>query len=374
MHGPVKRLKLYETMKSDIASGVYLAGAFLPNEFELAEKYGYSRGTVRSVLAMLEDDKLVELLKGKRRRIYPANVKKVNVPLTFLLPCPDFISEAVWGVDAQDTRRMLRGVSQVAFEYNQRVETVPVSPTNNEHDIDWQKLNFVNADSRVIFVGYWFRELFPLLLERGCRVAFISPPDALGKQYKSFINSCFRITINTSEAAELAVKHLFQFGCRRIALFHSYISEPEHPIMSGYLSGIKKCGLSFAAWHEPRPDENMKLHGTKEQLREFYKKTGGFDGMLVGPEIVNGVRLHNLYDDFGLAENIKIVVSSDLGNHQGFMPRLSGMTFPCEDIGRIAAQHLLATEFLPGEQLISSRLIERESTATFSRREQLVPV
>ena len=373
MRDPVKRLKLYETMKSDIASGVYLSGGFLPSEFELAAKYGYSRDTVRSTLAMLEDGKLVELLKGKRRRISPANVEKAKVPLTFLLPCPDFISETFSDVAAQNTRRMLKGVSQIAFEYDCRVETVPVSPTNNAHEIDWRKLDFVNADSMLVVTSEWYRDLFPLLLERGCRVAFVISHLSHRQEDEDFINRCFRITINACGAAEAAVEHLFRQGCRRIALFHRYISVPEHPTMGGYLSGVRKCGLKFAAWHE-FPKEPLKLESVKSQLRDFYKKTGGFDGLLMDPGLAVELHLHNLYQDIGLAEDIKIIVSNDVANNQWTRPPLTGIAFPYEEIGRIAARHLLSPEFAPGEHLINSRIIERESTLTFSEKAKFVSV
>lgn len=373
MRDPVRRLKLYEAIKQDIASGAYLPGSFLPNEFELADKYGYSRGTVRSTLTMLEDDKLVELLKGKGRRIRPANVEKVQPPLTFLLPCADFISETFSDVAAQSSRRVLKGFSQVAFEYDYRVETVPVSPTNNAHEIDWRKLDFVNADSRLVVSGYWYRDLFPLLLERGCRVAFINPQIFRRKLYKHFVSSCFCITTNSFRAAETAVEYLFRRGCRRIALFHHYISEEEHPTMGGYLSGLEKCGLKFSAWHEI-PEEQLKLENVRRQLKDLCRKSGGFDGLIIDPGLTVDLRLRNIYQELGLAEDIKIIVSDDTASNQWCAPQLTSMAFPYEDIGRIAARHLISPDFSTDEQLISARIIERESTSVFSEKKKFVSV
>lgn len=361
MRDPVKRLKLYEMMKSDIASGNYPPGSFLPNEFELAEKYGCARGTVRSTLTMLEDDNLFELLKGKGRRICATNSNKAKVPLTFLLPCPGFITDAFPDISVQNTLRMLEGVSRIAFEYDYRMETVPVSPTNNKHDIDWRKLDFVNAESLLVINGDWYRDLFPLLLERGCRVVLVNSHISHRKQDAQFLNSCFQITLNALKAAELAVESLFRHGFRRIALFHHSISEPEHPIMRGYLSGLRKCELAFTAWHN-LPDVPMKLETVKSQLKDFYRKSGGFDSLIISPGIVIELRLHNLYKDLGLDEDIKVIVSNDSANNQLVTPSLTSIAFPYEGVGRIAAQHLLSPEFSPGEQLINAQLIEREST------------
>jgi DNA-binding LacI/PurR family transcriptional regulator len=371
MRQPVKRMKLYEAMKQDIVQGIYLPGSFLPNELELAKKYGHARDTVRLALALLEDEKIIELKKNKGRRICPANIEKAKVPLTFLLPCPDFISETFSNVFAQNNRRMLKGVSQIAFEYDSRVETVPVSPTNNAHEIDWRKLDFVNADSMLVVNGFWYRDLFPQLLKRGCRVALVNRQDFYLESHKDFVNSSFRITLNVFGATEAAVEYLFRQGCRRIALFHRYILEPEHPIMGGYLSGLRKCGLAFAAWHE-QPEEHMTLENVRNQLKDFRKNSGGFDGILMDPVTVYELRLHNIYHQLGLPENVKIITSEDSRNSQWMMPQLTGMAFPYEDIGRIAARHLLSPEFSSREQLINARLIERESTSAFSEKAKYV--
>ncbi|MFA7231296.1 MAG: GntR family transcriptional regulator [Victivallaceae bacterium] len=372
MRVPVKRQKLYEALKKDIASGFHPAAGILPNEFGLAGKYGYSRDTVRSALSMLEDEKILELMKGKGRRICQPEVEKPQVPLTFLLPCADFLSETFLDVSAQAARRILKGVSQIAFEYDYRVETVPVSPTNNEHDIDWRKLDFVNKDSLVIVSGYWYRDLFQLLMERGCRIAFINQQTFWRRQREDFVRSCFCLTINTVGTTELAVKHLFEHGCRRIALFHHHLSEPEHPVMRGYMSGIAKYGLTFSAWHELL-QEQANMLSIKAQLLNFYKKSGSFDGLIIEPNFVLSLQLHNLYQELDLPPNIKIVILGGIENSQRMNPSIISLSLPYEETGRIAAHHLLSQEFRPGEEVIESKLIERESTLQTHNSRELVP-
>lgn len=361
MRQPVKMMDVYKRLKKTIEDGVYPAGGFLPSEIMLARNLGISRDTLRGVLTKLAEEKLIERMYPKGTMVCDKGRKNFQVPLTFLLPCPDFISETFLDMSAQNTRRIFKGVSQIAFEYDYRVEAVPVSPTNNEHDIDWRKLDFVNADSMLVVPSDWYRDLFPLLLERGCRVAFINSHISHRKEDADFINSCFRITINAFGAAEAAVEHLFRQGCRRIALFHQYILEPEHPIMEGYISGLRKCGLTFAAWHE-LPEENLIRESVRRELKDFYKKSGGFDSMIISPGVVVDLHMHNLYQDLGLTEDIKVIVSNDIANNRWVTPPLTGMAFTYEDVGRIAVQRLLSPEFSPGEQLISASLVEREST------------
>jgi DNA-binding LacI/PurR family transcriptional regulator len=355
--------QILETLRQRLAG--LPEGSRFQTEHELCAEFKVTRTTMTRVMVKLVEEGLLNRFPS--RGSFVLKPQKPCIPISFLLPCPDFISETFSDISAKNSRRLLKGVSQIAFEYNHRVETVPVSPTNNQHDIDWRKLDFVNSDSMLVVDGDWYRDLFPLLLERNCRVAFVGSHFSHRQEDEKFINNCFLLTINSFGAAETAVEHLFRQGCRRIALFHHYISEPEHPTMGGYLSGLRKCGLDFASWHQ-LPEERLKLQGVKRQLKEFYKNSGGFDGLLIDPDTILDLHLHNLYQELGLDENIKIIVSCDVGNHQG----VTGMAFPYEAIGQIAARHLLSPQFSPEKQLINGKLIERKSTSASSQKEKLI--
>lgn len=52
-----------------IKSGTYAAGSMLPSEPSLAIEFSIARNTIRSALAVLEDDGLVEALPGQGRRV-----------------------------------------------------------------------------------------------------------------------------------------------------------------------------------------------------------------------------------------------------------------------------------------------------------------
>ncbi len=360
--GPVKRLKLCEAIKSDIASGLYLPGGFLPNEFDLADKYGYSRNTVRPALATLENEKIIELLKGRGRRVCPVNVK-APVPLTFLLPCADFLSDTREYPYALHLRQMLKGVSQIAFEHNCRVQTVPVSPTNYQHNIDLKQLDFVDSNSKLLVHNYWYADLFPLFKERGCKIAFVETQARYFKLYADYLKNWFVLTIDRENAAEAAVKFLAERGCRRIALANGFIEEKDHPIMSGYKSGLAKCGLRYAAWIDTRAitDEIIGRF-----IADFYKKNK-FDALLLDPQLVFRLRTqHSLNYYLGLPSSVRIMADNEMSYNQQAFPSLSSLVFPYEEIGRIAARLLLEDEFRPGRQIFSAQIIERESTMQHS--------
>jgi GntR family transcriptional regulator len=59
--------KVAEDIKAAIAAGSYAAGARLPSESELAERYSVSRGTVRQAFAALRADGVIASRRGARR-------------------------------------------------------------------------------------------------------------------------------------------------------------------------------------------------------------------------------------------------------------------------------------------------------------------
>ena len=69
---PVKAQQLAGELAERIRSGEWKAGAYLPAERQLAEKYETSRGTVRQALAQLAADGLVERPEGSAARVRPA--------------------------------------------------------------------------------------------------------------------------------------------------------------------------------------------------------------------------------------------------------------------------------------------------------------
>jgi GntR family transcriptional regulator, arabinose operon transcriptional repressor len=62
---PKKYAQLHSALASEIQSGGYSPGDFLPSEPQLAQRFAISRSTVRQALFFLEQDGLVERLPGK---------------------------------------------------------------------------------------------------------------------------------------------------------------------------------------------------------------------------------------------------------------------------------------------------------------------
>lgn len=58
-----------DALRRRIDSGDLVPGAIIPSELSLSEQHDVSRGTVRSALALLAEEGLIEVLPGQGRRV-----------------------------------------------------------------------------------------------------------------------------------------------------------------------------------------------------------------------------------------------------------------------------------------------------------------
>lgn len=61
--------QIADDLRARIRSGGLAVGAMVPSELAIAEERAVSRGTVRSALALLVDEGLIEVLPGQGRRV-----------------------------------------------------------------------------------------------------------------------------------------------------------------------------------------------------------------------------------------------------------------------------------------------------------------
>lgn len=71
--------QIADELRRLIESGELAPGAMVPSENVLAERFGVARGTVRSALAVLLDDGLLEVLPGQGRRVVGAGAGPSSV-------------------------------------------------------------------------------------------------------------------------------------------------------------------------------------------------------------------------------------------------------------------------------------------------------
>lgn len=71
---PALYIQIYQEIKDKISSGEYAAGRLIPTELEFQKYYGVSRITVRLALSSLEQEGLIERIRGKGTYVTKQNV------------------------------------------------------------------------------------------------------------------------------------------------------------------------------------------------------------------------------------------------------------------------------------------------------------
>lgn len=208
-------------------------GRMLPSEWILARKYNISRNTVAKTLKILVDEGLIE------RQVGRGTLVKGKSVITFLLPCPDFLSSHL--DSACIMRDQMQGAMTAARERNLGFEMIAVSPTNDPNQIDFSQLGHINAGSMVI-LGNWFRKTFPLLFERQAQVAMITK-GVFPYGYAQYAKTWHRLNIDCNQGVTAALDLLVRQGCRKIILIGQYIAEARHPVASAYQKYMAKKGM-----------------------------------------------------------------------------------------------------------------------------------
>ena len=177
MRPPVKRDKIVNELRGRILGGILAPGARIPVEQEFARHWGVARDTLRDALGILEEEGLIERIPGRGTFVRAQRKEEGNV-VTFLLPCAEILADRIGYRTSLITREMLCGAMIEGGKRKLRIETIAVSPTNRNDDIDWHALSHLRASGKVIVFTLWYQTLFPFLAERKCRVALVT----LGKE------------------------------------------------------------------------------------------------------------------------------------------------------------------------------------------------
>ena len=265
--GALTLLKDLRTMISESSPG-----RMLPSEWALARKYHIACNTVAKTLKILVDEGLIE------RQVGRGTLVKGKSVITFLLPCPDFLSSS--SVSASIIRERMQGAMTATRERNLGFEMIAVSPSNDLNRIDYALLGHINAGSMVI-LDDWFQTVFPLLFERQAQVALISK-GVIPYGYAQYAKTWHRLNMDCEQGVTEALNLLTQQGCCKIILVGSWIKEARHPIAGAYQKYMGEHGLQARMFELPSvEDEPFFTLPPADAIRQIYDAEP-FDGVLLG--------------------------------------------------------------------------------------------
>ncbi len=350
MKPPVKRDQIISQFRTRILSGALAAGSRLPTELELAGHAKVSRDTIREAMKQLEADALIERIPGKGTFVRTAAVPQNNV-ITFLLPCADIIADRIGYRTSFITRELLCGAMTEGGKQNLRVETIAVSPSNSNEDIDWRSLSHLNQSSRVIVFTLWYHPIFPFLAERGVKAALIT----LGEEnhcaaYREFTDRWLRLHDDIPAVMRTADHFLREdCACEKTALIaRSYAESDKGPF--DFHASIPDIAPAF--FRSGEDDERYRA-----ALRSIYQRQK-FDGLFLQTSYLHAFDYtRSLNENLGLPERVRILTYCETPYSTRTFPRIPALTFDFRKAGALAVKRL-AAETRTAEDLAFEPFIE----------------
>ena len=359
-----KYLQVADTLRTEIADGVFRDGQALMTEEELRIRFGVSRQTVRQAIALLEEDGLVIRRRGSGTyvrhgpRMRHQGIMRVGVLTSSIT---DYISPAILG-----------GIEAVM---NERGVIMYLSATSNDPEKE-----------RVILDRMLDGQVDGLIVE-GCRASAPTPnldcyrrlmerniPMVFMNAYYPEIRNVPHVIMDDSEGGRMAAREILKRGYTRPAGLFKTDDPQGKERARGFLEELKKQGI------EPAP-ENMLYFGTEERMTLFRTQKGdAFMTRAEDPELIDCVACYNDIFAVGFMSELRI-----RGNRStrsigiiGFddavvasmaSPALTTLAHPQDALGALAAQKLL--RMMDGEHQDSVRipwkLMERESLPTVAK-------
>ncbi len=219
--------ELYQALLDFIAQS--RPGMPLASENALAHRHHVSRTTVHKVLRQLEDDGMVV-----RRQGVGAFVKGRRT-VTFLLPCPDYMTDEYQPYN-DGFLLNFQGAMKAAHDLGLSLEALPVAPVNNRDFnlsyIDHERLSEVGPDSMIVCSAY-FCMLYELFCRRRAKVA------VMGSQYehygyRNYRRDFYSVDADMHGAMDRILDYCRARGKRRIALVKCGVAEKKFPLNNAY--------------------------------------------------------------------------------------------------------------------------------------------
>lgn len=308
---PSKQDQIYKILCGEFQEKFY-PGAKLPPERDYARQLGVARKTLRFVLDRMEQENRIirnthgTFLCDERNSCYGHTEQKE--PVTILLPCPDYLDVSGYS-SSYAHRQMILGAMRAAIESGTHVVTIPVSETNSPEDINWLQLRHLHRDSMVMFSSSWFRNVFPLLVERKCKVGYMSDNEIPFFSKAPDITSINYQLSNAHTFLYHAVKQLYAEGAEKIVYFGSSEAVISRTGKNSFLKALRELNPECRDFHFHVYDAKIPLLKRLKLIRKLYE-TIAFDALILE---LNPYQEHDyefdLYEATGIPLSTKLMTT-----------------------------------------------------------------
>ena len=327
-----KYQKLYNWGRTLITSGVIKNGDKFPSENILQKKFGYSRQTVRTALAQLEEEGLISRVKGSGTYVsyddMGADEEKPRIGL-ILSYFSDYLFPQVY-----------EGIKSVLDDKGYIIE---VAVTRN-------RLN----DEVMFLEGFLKKNLAGLIIE-GTRSSFPNPNIRLYQEIRRrniptlFIHNHYdnqkfdSMELSDSRGGYELTKMLIQNGHRRIGGIFKYDDMQGIERYKGFIECLSDYGVPFDDdWIRWYSTKDMEEKLSKKGLQRMYKRTKDCTAMILYNDEIAGYYMDFLADrGLRVPDDISIVSFDDVVPAHDSEVKLVSVIHPKYNFGRLAARHLL---------------------------------
>lgn len=338
----MKTDQIYQSLKNDMIIGKLPAGTKLPVEEKLAEQFGCARKTLRAALSRLEKDGRLERLRAHGTFVRQPVLTNEQKVISILIPYPEFITKNIFASPSSyHFFRFLGGAALAAMQKGWRLQTIPFSKTNDPADIDYESLECLQEDSRLLVNSIWYHNAFKLFAQRKVRVGFFTDKIIDDMPYSKYLDQWIYGYTPLEKMKHDVIRHLHDIlHCRRAACMANNLDFPGIPMAPPYREACREVGMSYVE-KEFTGDES----DYPRQVHEFCKETGA-DVLLIQsgefPHLPEGTTFHEFLD---LPDHVQIVSENEEGAYH-----FNDYSFICSEpfeAGYILTQMLQEDTYIP---------------------------
>lgn len=309
----MKATAIYHSLRDDMIKGILPLGTRLPDENTLSQKFGVARKTLRATLSLLEEEGRIKRIRAHGTFVCQPKLKNEEKVISILIPFPDFITNDIFE-DSSNYYffRLFGGAALATAQKGWRIQALPFSRTNDPTDIDYESLECLQEDSRVIVPSLWYKNAFEMFLSRKIRVGLVTDEFSDDLPFAKITTNWIREITQIREMKQKAVTHLFKHEHCKRAVCLCECKEWTLPALSDSFSDI--CG-TLGMFYAEKPLEGAP-RSYAPQVATFCKENKADLLIIDSGEFPHPPKNMTYHQYFGLSDDVIIFNRSEEGSYR----------------------------------------------------------
>lgn len=324
--------QLVAHLHRQIAEGEYCPGDRIESENQLAERFGYSRQTVRQAIGTLERDGL--LIRRRGSGTYVAGVAQPARRTMNIGVIATYITDYIFPT-------IIRGMEKTLTEKGYHIT---LGVTHNRVENESRLLNSMmeSGVDGLIVEGTKTAlpnpnlELYRQLERMGIPVVFFNG-------YYREITDCTYVVTDDVRAGQDAAGYLLRRDCRRLGGVFKSDDLQGHRRYEGFMRAAGKAGISVAddavVWYSTADKDNL-FEG--ENRQRVFERLAGCDGIVCYNDAI-AFSVIDLLQEKGVQvpRNVSVIGFDDSNVSRYSAVKITTMSHPKDQMGMAAAEMIV---------------------------------